>query len=116
MLVPAESRRSCTEGGREELANALKRTAIPGVFTAVKVSTDNFEKTLRGQTGIIFFKDYFRRGSESFNNRSGDHIDLWNGERVTSRSSYLRIQWGLHWEGYLSDFFNSREIWFWKII
>ncbi|EOC1304536.1 T6SS effector amidase Tae4 family protein [Cronobacter dublinensis] len=100
----------------EELAKALKRTAIPGVFGAVKVSTENFEKTLRGQTGIIFFKDYFRRDSESFTNRSGDHIDLWNGERVTSRSSYLRIQWGLHWEGYLSDFFNSREIWFWKII
>lgn len=34
----------------------LKRTAIPGVFRAVKVSTDNFEKTLRGQTGIIFLK------------------------------------------------------------
>ncbi|WP_426713223.1 T6SS effector amidase Tae4 family protein [Cronobacter muytjensii] len=100
----------------EELAKALKRTAIPGVFSAVKVSTENFEETLRGQTGIIFFKDYFRRGSESFTNRSGDHIDLWNGERVTSRSSYLRIQWGLRWEGYLSDFFNSREIWFWKII
>jgi len=39
----------------EELANALKKTAIPGVFSAVKVNPENFEQTLRGQTGIIFF-------------------------------------------------------------
>ncbi|WP_121554608.1 IS200/IS605 family transposase [Gibbsiella quercinecans] len=41
----------------EELANALKRTSIPGVFPAVKVNVDNFEQVLKNQTGIIFAKE-----------------------------------------------------------
>ncbi|MFE8102234.1 type VI secretion system amidase effector protein Tae4 [Brenneria goodwinii] len=100
----------------EELANALKRTSIPGLFPAIKVDVNNFEKTLKNQTGIIFFKDFWRRGNESFPNRSGDHIDLWNGTRLTTKLSYLRIQWGVSIEGIASDFFDSKEIWFWKVI
>ncbi|MCG8156530.1 hypothetical protein JMY81_14865 [Brenneria goodwinii] len=65
---------------------------------------------------MIFFKDFWRRGNESFPNRSGDHIDLWNGTRLTTKLSYLRIQWGVSIEGIASDFFDSKEIWFWKVI
>ncbi|WP_312633206.1 type VI secretion system amidase effector protein Tae4 [Pseudescherichia sp.] len=100
----------------EELADALKRTSIPGVFPAIKVHADNFEDVLKNRTGIIFFKDYWRRDNESFVNRSGDHIDLWNGSRLTSFFSYARIQWGFSVEGFLSDFFNSKEVWFWRVL
>lgn len=100
----------------EELANALKWASIPGVSSVIKVNANNFEKVLKNQRGIIFFKDYWRRGNESFLNRSGDHIDLWNGSRLTTRSSYLRIQWGISIEGLWSSFAQAKEIWFWKMI
>lgn len=99
----------------EEMANALHSAPFKGMYPRVKVTAENFEKTLRGERGIIFFKDYWQRSNESFNNRSGDHIDLWNGERITALSSYWRIQWGIHWNGIYSDFFDSKEVWFWKI-
>lgn len=81
----------------------------------VKVTPENFDHVLRHERGIIFFKDFCRRGNESYANRSGDHIDLWNGKRLTAKSTWFRIQWGWHLDGIASDFFNSQEIWFWKI-
>ncbi|WP_261154046.1 type VI secretion system amidase effector protein Tae4 [Serratia ficaria] len=100
----------------EELAHALARTPVPGLGRMVKVTPDKFDQVLKGQTGIIFFKDYWRRGNESFRNRSGDHIDLWNGSRLTSKLSYVRIQWGVSWDGTISSFFKSKEVWFWRVI
>ncbi|AXF75346.1 type VI secretion system amidase effector protein Tae4 [Erwinia tracheiphila] len=99
----------------EELANALRIAPFAGIGAMIKVTTDNFEKTLRNETGIIFFKDYWRRPGESFGNRSGDHIDLWNGTRLTQKTTWFRIQWGMHWEGWASNYFDAVEVWFWKI-
>ena len=99
----------------EELANALRISPFNGMAPVVKVTVKNFESVLRHERGIIFFKDFWRRGNETFANRTGDHIDLWNGERLTARFTWFRIQWGFHVEGVASDFFNSREIWFWKV-
>ena len=99
----------------EELANALRISPFNGMAPLVKVTVKNFESVLRNERGIIFFKDFWRRGNETFANRTGDHIDLWNGERLTARFTWFRIQWGFHMEGVASDFFNSREIWFWKV-
>ncbi|WP_418064604.1 T6SS effector amidase Tae4 family protein [Serratia rubidaea] len=65
---------------------------------------------------MIFFKDYGQRRGESFRNRSGDHIDLWNGDRLTTKTSYFRIQWGISLAGRFSDFFKSKEIWFWRVV
>ncbi|WP_288499735.1 T6SS effector amidase Tae4 family protein [uncultured Erwinia sp.] len=100
----------------EELASALRNANISGVRPMVKIDVKNFEKVLKTERGIIFFKDYWRRGNENFLNRSGDHIDLWNGERLTSKLSYFRINWGLNIEGIWSSFANAREIWFWSVI
>ncbi len=100
----------------EELADALKRTPIPGTFPVIKVHADNFEDVLKNRTGIIFFKDYWRRGDESFRNRSGDHIDLWNGSRLTARNSYLRIHWGMNIDGIWSSYSHAKEVWFWRMI
>src|SRR5271157_2440202 len=68
----------------EELASGLAKIAIPGVQKMRKVNPKELGKWFGGcpiseQRGIIFFKDYWRRKRETFKNRSGDHIDLWNG-------------------------------------
>jgi len=99
----------------EDLARALEHTHIQGVQKIQKVTVEDFHKTISGKTGIIFFKDYWRRKNESFRNKSGDHIDLWNGSRLTSVSSWARIHMHMSWEGSYSDFFNSKEIWFWGV-
>jgi hypothetical protein len=43
----------------------------------IKISARHFNKKLSDQSGIIFFKNYWGPG------RQGDHIDLWNGSRLT---------------------------------
>ena len=67
----------------EELAEGLGKTVIAGLGKKQQVAPGEFKKALSGKTGIIFFKDYWRRSGESHRNRSGDHIDLWNGTRLT---------------------------------
>lgn len=99
----------------ENLARGLTKIAIPGVQKMRKVHPKTFAKTLSGQTGIIFFRDYWRRKREKSRNRSGDHIDLWNGSRLTAKTFWLRIQLGLSWEGVWTDFKDSKEIWFWPV-
>lgn len=99
----------------KELAKALYSGPFAGMDAVTKVTTENFDKVLRQETGIIFFKDYWRRSGESFGNRSGDHIDLWNGSRLTAKNTWFRIQWGIHWEGWASNYFDSAEVWFWKV-
>ncbi|WP_429267926.1 T6SS effector amidase Tae4 family protein [Paraburkholderia sp. EB58] len=41
-----------------------------------------------GRTGIIFFGSYWRRCLKE-KDPSDDHIDLWNGERLTANALYL---------------------------
>ena len=97
----------------EELANGLKRYPIPGLGKLQKVQPEEFKNILRGKRGIIFFKDYWRRDGELFRNRSGDHIDIWNGSRLTAWNTWARIQLNLSWEGSWSDYKKSKKIWFW---
>ncbi len=92
----------------------------------VKLSSEEFSKEVSGKKGIIFFKDYWQRThngkKESFRNRSGDHIDLWDGSKITDWRSWARIHmrmgnFGLHdfvpgW----SDLENSKAVWFWRIV
>ena len=61
------------------------------------------------KTGIIFLKDYYGPGM------SGDHIDLFNGSRMTERTSWIRINWGISWDSVWSDFKKAKEIWFWQM-
>ncbi|MCF6211422.1 MAG: type VI secretion system amidase effector protein Tae4 [Gammaproteobacteria bacterium] len=106
----------------EELAKGLEKYSvfIHGFQKVQKVNAEEFKNTLRGKRGIIFFKDYYQRTNngkkESFRNRSGDHIDLWNGSRLTDWFTWVRIQAGFSWEGSFSDFGKSREIWFWRVL
>jgi len=52
------------------------------------------------KTGIIFYKDCFPRDGQAYENRTGDHIDLWN--RGVTR-------------GFDDSGYASREVWFWEL-
>ncbi len=97
----------------EEFAIALKSNKLPGFLPMKKITPGSFQNELSEKTGVVFFKDYWQRGNESFQNRSGDHIDLWNKNKITSSSMFTRSL--LEFFGRLSDLNNSQEIWFWEL-
>ena len=109
----------------EELAVGLNKYPILGIGKKIEVSPKEFSQKLDGKTGIIFFKDYWQRTfngkKEKFRNRSGDHIDLWNENRLTDTFSWARINlrigdFGLHSLGLYSDLEDSKSIWFWNVL
>ncbi len=97
----------------EEMANWLRTSHFSWLGKLEKISPKSFQNDLDGRTGIIFFKDYWQRGSESFDNRSGDHIDLWRNDEITGTSMFVRSI--LEFFGRVSDLNASYEIWFWEI-
>ncbi|MCP4486189.1 MAG: hypothetical protein GY820_02550 [Gammaproteobacteria bacterium] len=97
----------------EDLATWLKAHNLIGVGKTERVAPASFQSNLKGRTGIIFFKDYWQRGNESFGNRSGDHIDLWNKSSITSGSMFYRSI--IESFGFVSDLNKSKEILFWGI-
>ncbi|WCM86543.1 type VI secretion system amidase effector protein Tae4 [Acidovorax sp. NCPPB 3576] len=96
----------------EELASWLASGAAPLPATLTKYSDEEvknvFDKIANKQ-GIIFFKDYYGPGM------SGDHIDFYNGSRLTERTSWLRIHTGISISGFWSDFTKSKAVWLWEL-
>ncbi|BAP42605.1 putative uncharacterized protein [Pseudomonas sp. StFLB209] len=84
--------------GAESLANWLWKHHLgrPTILTGSVAD----RKKLAQKTGIIFFKDCFARGGESFEQRSGDHIDVW------SRGSTQTYDDPAH---------RSKQVWFWEL-
>lgn len=97
----------------EEMAGWLQKSSFSWLGKLEKVDPNTFQNDLDGRTGIVFFKDYWQRRGESLPNRSGDHIDLWNKDEITSSSMFTRDI--LEFFGRVSDFNKSREIKFWEI-
>ncbi|MDA8455946.1 type VI secretion system amidase effector protein Tae4 [Acidovorax sp. GBBC 3334] len=69
---------------------------------------------MTGRSGLVFFQNYWGTG------RQGDHIDLWNGNRLTDWFSWARIHvrigdFGFHDIGAGSDYAKSASIWFWRL-
>ena len=96
----------------QDLADHLARISIPGVGKVERMTGNeakDFYPKLLGRTGIIFVKDYWRRTGET--NATGDHIDVWNGYR--SSTKWL-MEW-FSWLGYYSNYAEAREIWFWDV-
>lgn len=98
----------------QELANWF---ASPHSHLRVKVQKfsgkEVFEK-IKNRTGIIFFQNYWGPGNQ------GDHIDLWNGARLTDWFTWIRIHArigtvGVHSVAPLSDFEKSQSVWFWAL-
>ena len=75
-----------------------------------KFSGKNAFDRIKGKKGIIFFQNYHGAG------RQGDHIDLWNGSRLTHLFSWLRIQLHVSLEGRWSDYRKAESVWFWSVI
>ncbi|SEO56742.1 Type VI secretion system (T6SS), amidase effector protein 4 [Duganella sp. CF517] len=105
----------------EELAAWLKKQPFCGLPKApVAVTGKDWTKKIAGRTGILFFKNYWQRDGER--DPSGDHIDLWNGSRLTSTGflgsleTFARFTMGIQSLPRLySDLGGSSEILFWEI-
>jgi hypothetical protein len=69
----------------------------------------HFYGKLYGRTGIIYIQDYWKRHGEA--TATGDHIDVWNGYR--SSTKWL-LEW-FSWLGYYSNYVQAKEIWFWDV-
>lgn len=93
----------------QELANWLAR---PGMLPGTKVEKfsgkEVFEK-IRGKRGIIFFQNYWGPGNQ------GDHIDLWDGFRLTHPRSIAQIYLRFGPIGLGSDYRDSESAWFWGL-
>lgn len=110
-----------------QLASWLKLQPFCGVPQwPEKVTGADWQEKIRSKTGIVYFADYWiRNASEKATGRpTGDHVDLWNGSRLTATgASFLStlgrrigldsLGAGTSW-GY-SDLGNSTEILFWAI-
>ncbi|AVS79690.1 hypothetical protein C8244_00245 [Paracidovorax avenae] len=96
----------------EELANWLAGGAsrLPAKLTKYngEEASNAFER-VDHKKGIIFFKDYYGPGM------TGDHIDLYNGIRMTEVSSWFRIHARISWSGVWSNFREAKSIWFWEL-
>ncbi|MGR8932442.1 MAG: T6SS effector amidase Tae4 family protein [Gammaproteobacteria bacterium] len=97
----------------EEMATWLKHSGLSWLGNLQEIDPKSFQDDLDGKTGIIFFKDYWQRGNESFDSKSGDHIDLWNKDEITGGNMTTRSIYEFF--GVVSDLNKSKEVWFWKV-
>jgi len=97
----------------EQMAEWLKTAHFSWLGKVEKIDPQTFQKKLENKTGIIFFKDYWQRGNENFETRSGDHIDLWKENRISGSSMFVRGV--LEFFGRVSDLNASHEVWFWEV-
>jgi hypothetical protein len=100
----------------EQLASALMLKRPSSFAKPESIPVKNFKTHIAGKKGVIFFKDYWLRNSDPSNSPTGDHIDLWNGSRLTDWTSWIRITTGLSIDGVWSDFGKSKEILFWRVL
>lgn len=87
----------------------FKATRYKGKEIKDKAKGEDVFDTLSNKTGIIFLQNYWGPG------RQGDHIDLWNGSRMTARSSWFRVATGISLEGQWTDYLQAESVWFWAI-
>ncbi len=104
----------------QELAAWLKVQRIEGVASSPEtISGEDWEKKIKGRTGIVYFADYWIRGNEKV--PTGDHIDLWNGNRLTASGlegaavTFLRFGLGIESGPGFSSLNKAKTIWFWEV-
>ncbi len=104
----------------EELAAWLKRERTSGIPAVPEsIAGADWQSKIKGRTGIIYFADYwFRQGEKT---PTGDHIDLWNGSRLTASGlegalvTIARFGLGVDSGPGFSDLGKSKTILFWDI-
>lgn len=93
----------------QELANWFETPFSHLPFKVKKfVGREAFEN-IRGKTGVVFFQNYWGAGNQ------GDHIDLWNGSRLTDMLSWVRINARIGSVGLGTDYRKAQSVWFWKL-
>ncbi len=104
----------------QELAAWLKTLRVSGLPAAPQsIVGENWQEKIKGKTGIVFFADYWLRPGEK--TPSGDHIDLWNGSRLTASGlegalvTLARFGLGISSGPGFSDLGKSKTILFWEI-
>lgn len=98
-----------------DLAAGLRNAKILGIAPSVEIEAVNFKAKIAGKKGIIYFEDYWLRPEDRPERPTGDHIDLWNGSRLTDVTSWLRVQLGISYDGVWSDFEKAKKVLFWKV-
>lgn len=94
----------------QELADWLATPFSRLPLSVQKFSGKEVFERIGTKTGIIFLQNYWGPG------RQGDHIDLFNGSRMTNLASWPRIHMGVSWEGVWSDYRKSQSAWFWQVL
>lgn len=92
----------------QEVADWLAR---PGVINSrlEKYSGKEAFDRMDTKSGIVFFQHYWGPSEQ------GNHIDLWNGSRLTDWRSWLQIRAHLSIPGILSDYRKAKSVWFWAL-
>ncbi|MDM0075616.1 type VI secretion system amidase effector protein Tae4 [Variovorax sp. J2P1-59] len=75
----------------KELADWLELQPFVGCSKSQGITGEDWRDKITDRTGIVCFEDYYPPSQGS----GGDHIDLWNGSRMTPVSSWLRTRFGL---------------------
>ena len=112
---PCAPRTTGMVAGAQELANWLGPTRFSGCPRPEAFTGSIVFERIAGRTGIIFLANYWQRPGETGATRTGDHIDLWNGSRMTASSSWFRVHLGISWDGLWSDFRGATRVLFWPI-
>jgi hypothetical protein len=112
---PGAARDSGLVANAQELANWLRARLFHGCPAPMEYTGVEAFGKIERLTGIIFLADYWQRPTDRGPARTGDHMDLWNGSRMTAFSSWFRVHLRLSWDGLWSDFRLARRVVFWHI-
>ncbi|MET1080296.1 MAG: type VI secretion system amidase effector protein Tae4 [Pseudomonas sp.] len=104
----------------QEMAKWLAGQKIDGIEAPIDITGKDWESKIKGRTGIVYFADYWARPGEKA--PTGDHIDLWNGSRLTASGlegvavAIARFGFGINsvpdaW----SDLGAATKIMFWEV-
>ena len=94
-----------------ELADWIEKSHTPNIRPAENVTGGTWRNKVLARTGIICFEDYYLRSDGS----GGDHIDLWNRNKMTGIGSYLRTRFNIIIPSVWSDLAKSKKIRFFSI-
>lgn len=94
-----------------ELANWLEKQPFLGCGKVENISGEDWRDKVSERTGIICFEDYYTPSGGS----GGDHIDLWNGSRMTDLTSSIRTRFSIVIPTIWSDLRKARKIRFFPV-
>jgi hypothetical protein len=104
----------------QEMPGWLSKAIIPGIANPPRdITGSDWQDKARNLTGIVYFENYWLREGEK--TPSGDHIDLWNGSRLTMSGwagvaqGVLRFSLGVDAGPGYSDLGKSTRILLWSI-